>query len=115
MGLINIVIYHHHQELENMNKNGYALSGSQKCACCQEFALSREFFIFPCTHGFHTDCLLQYVINHRCLDQSQLITVLKLEEQMSSLATNKKNKRLQMQLEYLQNELGMYFSYTIPT
>lgn len=93
-----------------MTKIGYSLSRNQSCACCHELILCREFFIFPCTHGFHTDCLLQYVINHRCLDQSQLITVLKLEEQISSLA-NKKNKRFQMQLEYLQNELGMCYSY----
>lgn len=96
-----------------MSRHGYSLSGNQTCACCDEFIFNTEIYIFPCAHGFHVDCLLHYVINNRCLDRSQLTTVLKLQEQISTLSS-KTEKRHQLQLQYLQNELVMYFHVCYP-
>jgi hypothetical protein len=35
---------------------------SQKCDECDQFLLTRKSFIFPCSHLFHSDCLVNRVL-----------------------------------------------------
>lgn len=37
--------------------------GTDKCFICKAYVLTREFYYFPCTHVFHTDCLHNQVGN----------------------------------------------------
>ena len=52
----------------------------EKCYVCSLPLLSRQFFVFPCQHAFHSDCL-----GRRVLEQS-------------SLATGKRIRELQVQI-----------------
>ncbi|EFX02997.1 vacuolar protein sorting protein [Grosmannia clavigera kw1407] len=52
----------------------------EKCSVCGLPLLSRQFFVFPCQHAFHSDCL-----GRRVLEQS-------------SLAASRKIKELQVQI-----------------
>src|SRR6478672_3977448 len=38
------------------NKYGHVVA-NQKCTICEYFVLTREFYLFPCNHVFHSDCL----------------------------------------------------------
>jgi vacuolar protein sorting-associated protein 18 len=42
----------------NAFKNKFAVvSGQDMCSLCGQQLMSRAFFLFPCTHRFHMDCL----------------------------------------------------------
>lgn len=43
------------------NKYGY-VSSTDVCVICEYALLGRDFYIFPCRHGFHTDCLTKEVL-----------------------------------------------------
>lgn len=47
--------------IELRNKHGM-VAGNQKCDLCGFPAISRAFYLFPCQHIFHHDCLLRDVI-----------------------------------------------------
>lgn len=37
------------------------IPGNQKCSLCDLPAISRHFYLFPCQHTFHSDCLAREV------------------------------------------------------
>jgi vacuolar protein sorting-associated protein 18 len=41
------------------NKSGF-VSDAQLCELCEQNALTRRFFLFPCQHIFHADCLMTH-------------------------------------------------------
>lgn len=46
-------------------RNRYGMIGAQeKCSVCQYPLLTRSFYVFPCSHVFHTDCLISEVLLH---------------------------------------------------
>lgn len=41
-------------------RNGYMLiNPSNECSSCQEQLVTKAFYTFPCSHCFHTDCLIK--------------------------------------------------------
>lgn len=34
----------------------------EKCSLCDLPVLTRQFYIFPCQHAFHSDCLTKKVL-----------------------------------------------------
>ena len=54
---------------ENIRKDILALDTryaivepGERCFVCQYPLLSRQFFVFPCQHAFHSDCLTQQIV-----------------------------------------------------
>lgn len=46
-------------------RNRYALVRSQdKCSACSYPLMLRAFYVFPCSHKFHSDCLVTEVLPH---------------------------------------------------
>lgn len=43
------------------NKYGHVV-GTQSCDLCKHLVLTRSFYLFPCEHVFHADCLKNKVI-----------------------------------------------------
>jgi len=64
-------------------RNRYGIIGAQeKCALCQYPLLTRSFYFFPCSHVFHSDCLIKEVLLHVKDKQRK-----KVEEIQTKLAT----------------------------
>jgi ribosomal protein S14 len=102
-------------ELESMKRRGYSVSSLQRCEYCPTALFNRQFYLFPCSHGFHNDCLMQRVHEHKHLDPPQLEAVSALETQIAALARRSKDdKRAMSQQEYLQNELDGYVAADCP-
>lgn len=40
------------------------VAGNQKCDLCAYPVLSRQFYLFPCQHTFHADCLAREITRH---------------------------------------------------
>lgn len=38
------------------------IAAGESCALCDLLLTSRKFFIFPCSHAFHTDCLVKEIL-----------------------------------------------------
>ena len=57
-------------ELEVMKKRGYGFSAAQRCEYCRNAIFSRPFYVFPCSHGYHCDCIMKRLPEH--LDHTQV-------------------------------------------
>jgi len=103
-------------ELECMKKRGFSTSSGQRCEYCNDAIFNKQFYLFPCSHGFHSDCLLKRVFTHKHLDKAQLNTVKGLEDQLRVVAVRAKDndKRALAQQEFLQNELDGFIAADCP-
>lgn len=105
------------RELESMKNRAYSMgSHHQRCEYCPEplFAKQQAFYLFPCSHGFHCQCLLRRAPQH--LRPAQLSAVLGIEEALKSLAGRVKDSdtRARAQQEALQLELDGYIAADCP-
>lgn len=116
------------KELESMKNRAHSLgSPFQRCEYCNETLLyygrvhqnhhthgttggagvqqQQQFYLFPCSHGFHAPCLLKRAPQH--LDPAQLEAVRGIEEMLRGLGGRVKDKdnRARAQLEALQAEV----------
>ena len=82
------------------------MARSQRCAYCGEIAVSSQFYLFPCGHSFHTDCVMERIDHH--LQPAEKEEVRKIEAQLQALTPNGdvvKDKKTIQQREYLRGEL----------
>jgi vacuolar protein sorting-associated protein 18 len=45
-------------DIRDLKHRRATLAATQKCDHCGKALLSRRFFLFPCSHGWHSDCIL---------------------------------------------------------
>lgn len=92
------------QELETMKLRGYTASTHQRCEECGDMVFCRPFYLFPCSHGFHEDCLMKKVTPF--LDSSQINIIQSLKEKINVLNLRVKDgdKRAMAQLECAQDD-----------
>lgn len=50
-------------EIQGLKSRYGEIQGNQVCELCDQAILSRVFYLFPCSHAFHADCLLSEVRN----------------------------------------------------
>mmetsp|Transcript_13019 Transcript_13019/g.19636 ORF Transcript_13019/g.19636 Transcript_13019/m.19636 type:complete len:1090 (-) Transcript_13019:185-3454(-) len=95
-------------ELTSVTTRGYGVRAGQVCEICEDPILGRQrqFYLFPCGHGFHEDCLLKKSPEYLDSD-TDVKLALSLEEQIKGVAARAKDndKRSLAQLEQLQAEL----------
>ena len=64
------------------------VGGTERCASCGRQLISRAFYIFPCEHGFHNDCLWNEVrplltdVKRKLADQIDEVTNIYYTESM---------------------------------
>ena len=93
-------------ELESLNNRGFVINNRQKCEFCSDVLYNKVFYLFPCSHGYHSSCLLSRA--HLILDSAELASVKNIESQLKLTAVRAQdtsNKRAVSQHEFLQNEL----------
>ena len=100
------------------------MSSNQTCELCGGTVLTQQFYIFPCSHAFHNDCLFKHVLPH--LNPGQRRAVNDLQEQLNAeLAAGggsssggggfvSGNKRKATQLEAIQSEIDGYLAAECP-
>lgn len=101
-----------------MQSRGIQFTANQRCEYCESPAFARPFYLFPCAHAFHCDCVMLRVhADPTLLDAAQRATVSKVEDQIASLRSKLSqdtDKRAQIQLEYLQSELDGFVGADCP-
>jgi hypothetical protein len=92
-------------EIETTKKRGYGFSTTQKCEYCTDIVFSRPFYIFPCSHGYHCDCVMKRLTEH--LEPSRVEAVLALDSKLQAASKRAKDldRRAILQQEYLQHEI----------
>ena len=50
------------QELREIRQRYIELDGLQACELCSKPVMKRHFYLFPCSHAFHKDCLLETLL-----------------------------------------------------
>ena len=101
-------------ELEVMKKRGYGFSTIQRCEYCNDAIFARPFYIFPCSHGYHSDCIMKKLSHH--LEPVQVEAVVDLQEKLKIAAKRAQDldRRAMIQQEYLQNEIDGYIAAECP-
>lgn len=71
------------QTAENIRKDILALDTryaivepGERCYACQYPLLSRQFFVFPCQHAFHSDCLSTQILKQAGVGKKKRIQTL---------------------------------------
>lgn len=107
------------KELDSMKKRGYSATSTQKCEFCPDALFQRQFYLFPCGHGYHCDCALDQAsailgANTIALNDAKktasLIESILAKHRGVAGAKESGNKRVLAKLELLQTELDGYIA-----
>jgi hypothetical protein len=49
------------RDISELHKRFITVDTSAKCSRCSQSLLARQFYVFPCQHSFHADCLITTV------------------------------------------------------
>ena len=52
------------RDIAELGDRFVTVEAEQKCSTCAQPLVSRQFYVFPCSHTFHADCLITEV--RRC-------------------------------------------------
>lgn len=60
-------------DIAALNRRYAIVQPGEKCYTCRLPLLSRQFFVFPCQHAFHSDCLRKKVLESASVSKSRAI------------------------------------------
>ena len=49
------------QDIAALQKRFITVDSTEKCSVCHQALFTRQFYVFPCQHTFHADCLIGLV------------------------------------------------------
>jgi vacuolar protein sorting-associated protein 18 len=61
------------QDIAALKNRFITIDANDQCSTCSTLLLTRQFYVFPCHHTFHADCLIGLVC-HMCQDMVFLLT-----------------------------------------
>ncbi len=102
-----------------MKKRAYSASALQRCEYCPEVLFGKQFYLFPCGHGYHCDCALAHanvILGHdpvALMDakkSAMLIDSIVQKNRNMSGVRESSNKVLLAKMELLQTELDGYIA-----
>lgn len=73
------------QDIAKLSERFVTIEPDQKCHHCMQVLVQRQFYIFPCRHGFHADCLIGEVT--KTMSARGLRKLLELQQQISALTS----------------------------
>lgn len=50
------------EEIAKYGEKSQIIKSGESCSICEFLLTSRKFFIFPCNHAFHSDCLIKEIL-----------------------------------------------------
>jgi hypothetical protein len=69
-------------EIQRLRNKFSFVRGQDKCSSCSYPLMIRAFYLFPCSHRFHTDCLIAEVLPH--LTDSKRARASELQRKLAS-------------------------------
>jgi hypothetical protein len=63
-------------DLSDLRNRSAFVTANQRCDLCTQPVLTRQFFLFPCTHVFHVDCITKQVREYMAVNPQLRKTVL---------------------------------------
>ncbi|GAA5972280.1 hypothetical protein JCM11641_002389 [Rhodosporidiobolus odoratus] len=73
-------------DIAELDQRFVVVDANEKCGSCRGQLLTRQFYVFPCQHCFHADCLIQQVT--KTLSPTQLRRMLSLQAQLAPTAVS---------------------------
>ncbi|PLW22745.1 hypothetical protein PCASD_11089 [Puccinia coronata f. sp. avenae] len=52
------------EDLAKLSSRFLIINQDDECSSCHQRLLTRQFYLFPCQHSFHADCLIKEVMAH---------------------------------------------------
>jgi vacuolar protein sorting-associated protein 18 len=98
-----------------MKNRCYTLTSNyQKCEICNDVLLGKQFYLFPCSHGFHCGCLQDQAAH--ILPPNQLAALESLQDNLKALINRNRelDSRSKAQYETIQAEIDSYVSADCP-
>ncbi|XP_065192969.1 vacuolar protein sorting-associated protein 18 homolog [Sycon ciliatum] len=91
---------------EMRNKYG-VVSASENCCICSYPLLTRSFYLFPCQHVYHSDCLIQEVLQHLSAKQKKRVLELqgRVAQESQAAAAADETGAVFSKVEQLKSEL----------
>ncbi|KAF7320295.1 Vacuolar protein sorting protein [Mycena kentingensis (nom. inval.)] len=68
------------QDISALKNRFVTVSAGEQCSVCAHLLLTRQFYVFPCRHTFHTDCLIGLAKEY--LPQHSLRKILALQNEL---------------------------------
>eukprot|EP00752_Nemacystus_decipiens_P004533 g4139.t2 len=63
-------------EIAELKQRSIYVSSNQTCELCGKNILSTQFYVFPCGHAFHSECLLDNIRPHLSAEQQSAVASL---------------------------------------
>jgi len=73
-----------YKDTEDLKNRFVVVTSDDRCAGCDRPALTRQFYVFPCQHIFHSDCLMNHVAPNLGKRQQQRLS--QLQDRLSAHA-----------------------------
>jgi hypothetical protein len=83
-------------DIDGLKNRFVTLEQSERCSTCELPLLTRQFYVFPCQHSFHADCLIGQVKEY--LPAASLRKILNLQNELVKLSTLGKDQSAQRAL-----------------
>eukprot|EP01119_Soliformovum_irregulare_P019402 TRINITY_DN6133_c0_g1_i1.p1 TRINITY_DN6133_c0_g1~~TRINITY_DN6133_c0_g1_i1.p1 ORF type:complete len:143 (+),score=43.49 TRINITY_DN6133_c0_g1_i1:76-504(+) len=75
-------------DIKELRNNYGFVSWQRNCELCGYPTLSRDFYLFPCGHTFHAQCLRTEMMKY--LDNVEKVRVTELTQKIQNLSQNRK-------------------------
>ncbi|CAD7089837.1 unnamed protein product [Hermetia illucens] len=80
-------------ELQTFRNRSVTISAQEPCSICEIYLLLKPFFIFPCGHKFHSDCLEKQIIPYLTPEQNRKL--ISLKQQLENMVPQNANDQQQ--------------------
>ncbi len=93
-------------EIKSLGERTLIMSVAQQCEVCYQLAVSQEFYVFPCGHAFHSECLFRALRPYLSPEQAKRIAGLldqlrRNDKVPDDVRSTRYKARLQVELDSL--------------
>lgn len=89
------------QDIASLRNRFVTVDAGETCAVCSHLLLTRQFYVFPCRHNFHADCLIGLVsVRHLCV-----FTILTASQAKEYLPAHSLRRILALQTEFMKGNI----------